>query len=268
MPTAIEWCDESWNPIQDVRKGKSGRGYHCSKVSPACLHCWAETMNNRFGNGFPFDTTPTKFEIMPDVLEKLVHWRKPRRIAIQLMGDLFHGAVTFDQIDAVLAPTLNHPQHTYLILTKRVERMWDYFYGENITDLASPLWWSHLWLGTTAENQEYLEQRVECLCRIPAAGHFLSMEPLLEQVYFARDTWQVDTPFRPGHLTTVNHPHGIDWVICGAEQSHGARWMEESWARYVRDQCFDNGIPFFFKKDSRGRDTLFGVKYHEFPESL
>lgn len=212
MPTKIEYLDESINPIQDVRKGKSGRGYHCTKCSPGCQYCWAEAINSRFGNGQPFDDTPVQFEIVKSELVKLLKWRKHRYIGIQFMGDLFHEDVPFEFIAAIFGVMSFCQNHTFMILTKRPYRMSKFFsdfhsgeYGRNFQ------WWlneaclvlseevtrgirlrpkpdtyplpnGNIHGALTVCNQEEADEKIPIFLQIPFATHVLSIEPMLGPV--------------------------------------------------------------------------------------
>ena len=120
---SIEWAEKTINPIQDTIKGESGRGYHCTKVSEGCLHCYAEMINKRFGNGLPFDNRRAEFELIRSELDKPLKWKKPKRIFVQSMGDVFHEAVTDSQwleiFDTIRQGIYNGggPGHTFMILT-------------------------------------------------------------------------------------------------------------------------------------------------------
>lgn len=235
MPTKIEWCEESWNPLQDVIKGKSGRGYHCTKISNGCKNCFAETFNKRFGNKLPFDNTKHEFEIVEDQLLKPTHWEKPRYIFVQSMGDLFHPDITDRQIDAIFS-MMTHPMfganhHTYLILTKRLERILKSHY-ENFEQ------WKNIWLGVSVENQKTWGERTDTLRLIPAHIKFVSIEPMLEEI----DTDDLDDSYGDPEL------YPFDWIIVGGESGPKARPMHPDWVRKIRDNCIQTGTPFFFKQ--------------------
>ena len=182
MTSKIDWLQrpgtiaESWNPLQDVIKGPAGRGYHCTKCSPGCEHCWAEDMNRRFGNGLPFDDRPVEFELMQDVLEKPLHWRKPRTVAVQLMGDLFHPAIPSAFQFQILQIIGKCPEHLFIILTKRTEQLdlWNYVCG------CRPH--PNLWLMATVCNQEEADRKIPELLRVPAVVHGVSIEPCLSAI--------------------------------------------------------------------------------------
>jgi protein gp37 len=241
MSTKIEWATETWNPIRTA-----DGGYHCTKVSEGCQHCYAERMNKRFGNGKPFDATPTEFVLDEKQWEKPLHWKKPRRVFVQSMGDLFHEDIPHSIIQRVLYAIRMSKQHTFLVLTKRPDRMRAFFMQYYVQGFIP-----NLWLGVTAENQKRADERIPILLQIPAAVRFVSIEPMLEPVDMNKylypqrlcdghSAWQCDEdcPRRPG----------LDWVICGGETGPGARPMHPDWVRDLRDQCVRTGVPFFFKQ--------------------
>lgn len=254
MPTKtkIPYVDETINPIQDKIKGKSGRGYHCTKCSPGCLHCYAERINQRFGNHLPFDNRyilrQIEFELIQSELKKPLRWKKPRRIFVQSMGDLFHESVSFDFIHEVYGIIRQTPQHTYLLLTKRPERM-----KEVITLISKKeaLGWamgfySHVWLGVTVCNADEL-WKIKELLSIPGFKKWVSVEPILEAV----------------NLGKLSDPN-ISWVVAGCETGPGARPADNEWFRSLRDQCRAAGVPYFQKKCSG--PTPDDLKVQEFPK--
>jgi len=224
MPTKIEWCDETINPVQDVIKGKSGRGYHCTKISPGCDHCYAESINKRFGNGLPFDGRKADFMLVQKELEKPLRWKKPKRIFWQSMGDLFHDDVPFPLVEKIFHDILWElpREHDHIFLTKRPKRMKAFF---EWTDHAR--FCENVWIGVTVCTQDE-EWKISKLLQIDAAVRFVSFEPLLGPV---------EIP-----------DFGIDWVICGGESGPGARPCHPDWVRSLRDQCQASGTPFFFKQ--------------------
>lgn len=203
--TGIEWTDKTWNPTTG-----------CTKVSPGCTHCYAEAITKRFTHNFPkgFDLT-----LHPERLETPKKWRKPSRIFVNSMSDLFHKDVPLSFIQEVFTVMNETPQHIYQILTKRPERL---------LEVSGELNWSeNIWMGVSVENQNYV-QRIDYLRQVPASVRFLSCEPLLEAL-------KLDL-------------NGIHWVIVGGESGNKARPMEEKWARDIRDQCVEANVPFFFKQ--------------------
>lgn len=215
--TAIEWTDATWNPV-------SG----CTKVSPGCDHCYAETITNRFKRG-PFET----IRLHSNRLDQPTHWKKPRMIFTCSMGDLFHDAVDFWFIIRVFETMALTPQHTYQILTKRPGRM--AYFAENIKEYSSHTWtdtWpSNVWAGTSVESSKYLP-RLDVLARVPARVRFVSAEPLLG----------------PLDLHPYLKSDAINWVIAGGESGLGARPMHPDWVREIKNQCLTAGVSFFFKQ--------------------
>lgn len=259
MPTKIEWTDggETWNPITG-----------CSKISPGCQNCYAERMSKRLAGrfGYPKDD-PFRVTFHPDRLDQPLKWKKPRKIFVCSMGDLFHEDVKHDWIKEIGRIMYLCPQHAFMVLTKRPERMKEIFGPppkEN--DWFKPL--KNLWAGVTCENQEQADKRIPILLQIPAAVRFVSAEPLLSEIDFSDED---DHDWLDGGCgCTFNRPcregyDGLDWVITGPETPIGLsrRPMKEAWARSIRDQCAEAGVPFFLKKG-----TIDGKEYREFPEPL
>lgn len=241
--TNIEWTDVSWNPV---------RG--CSRVSRGCEHCYAERQAARFaglpsGSNAPFSgfvqianghpQWTGKVELIESKLEEPLHWRKPRKVFVNSMSDLFHEALSFEQIAQVFSIMVRAPQHIYQILTKRAERMLEF--SQWAKSQFPGGWWPypHIWLGVSVEDRSN-KDRIEYLRETPATVRFLSIEPLLE------DIGQLDL-------------RGIHWVIAGGESGPKARPPHPGWVRSVRDQCQAAGVPFFFKQwgewspDAHGR---------------
>jgi protein gp37 len=233
----IEWTDATWNPV---------RG--CTKVSPGCAHCYAETFAERF-RGVPGHPYVHGFDLrlVPEKLADPLKWREPRRVFVNSMSDLFHVDVPEAYIASVARVMAEADRHTYQVLTKRSVRMRDL--------LGGPLRWAadlpHVWWGVSVEDRQHGLPRMDDLRATPAALRFLSVEPLLE------DLGAID-------LT------GIHWVIVGGESGHGARPCDAAWVRSVRDQCQVVGVPFFFKqwggrnKKKAGRE-LDGRTWDEMP---
>lgn len=284
MTTKIEWATDSWNPIQAKIKGKTGRGYHCTKISPGCANCYAEATNILRGNGLPFDNRATDFELVTKTLEAPLHWRKPRRVFVQSMGDLFHEGISFWLIAEVFRIIKrSSADHQFLILTKRPERLKKFIVF--LYDTLG-LTWPNVWLGVTAENQEQADKRIPLLLGVPVAVRFVSYEPALGPLDIKKTIkkWKFDQ-FNLGNTKAIGEKT-IDWVICGGESGPNARPMHPDWARSVRDQCQAADVPFFFKQwgeyrpqtDSRGKTIYFkvgkkkagraldGREWNEYPE--
>ena len=218
--TKIEWTDKTWNPITG-----------CTKYSAGCAHCYAETMSRRL-HAMGVAKYQREFELTlhEDNLQEPLSWRKAHNIFVCSMSDLFHEKVPFEFIDKVMATIRQTPQHRYQILTKRAERMAEYFETRAVPE--------NVWVGVTVEA-ESSKQRIDCLRQIPASVHFLSCEPLLQSL------GQIDLK-------------GIEWVIVGGESGPQARPMKEEWVLDIMQQCERQGAAFFFKQwGTWGRD---GVK--------
>ena len=244
MPTKIEWCEESWNPIT----GCSHAG------SPGCDHCYAKRMANRLRGryGYP-KNDPFKVTFHPDRLEQPLKWKKPKRIFVCSMGDLWHRNSDWTFIDKVFFACHKASHHTYLFLTKRVEAAWYYFkspiYSRPTMRRRTFLKYSDIWLGVTAENQQAADKRIPILLQIPAAVRFVSCEPLLGEIDFS-------------HLPESGAE--LEWVIVGGESGPGARPMHPDWARSIREHCQRAGVRFFMKQMS-GRTAQ---ERHAIPNDL
>jgi protein gp37 len=207
----IEWTEQTWNPVVG-----------CTKVSPGCKFCYAEAMAQRlkamgtpgYENGFELTLLPNR------LIEPLK--RKTKTIYfVNSMSDLFHEDVPFGYIDKVFETISLASQHTFQILTKRSDRMAEYFKNK-----AAP---ENAWLGVSVEDQKYGVPRIDHLRTINAHIRFLSVEPLLEDV---------------GVLDLSN----IHWVIVGGESGKNARPMKVDWVESIRNQCEEAGVAFFFKQ--------------------
>jgi protein gp37 len=207
----IEWTEQTWNPTVG-----------CTKVSPGCKHCYAETMARRlkamgvqgYENGF-------RLTLIPERLAEPLERRKPTTYFVNSMSDLFHEKVPFDYIRRVFDVMAHAPQHKFQILTKRAERMAEYCRGVEVPD--------NVWLGVSVENRKYGVPRIAVLRTIQAGVRFLSVEPLLEDV---------------GAINL----EGIHWVIVGGESGHKARPMRKEWVDSVKRQCDQAEVAFFFKQ--------------------
>lgn len=244
----IEWTDATWNPVTG-----------CTKVSPGCDHCYAETFAERF-RGVPGHHFENGFDVTlrPERLDQPLRWTKPRRIFVNSMSDLFHDDVPDEYIAHVFAVMAAAQQHTYQLLTKRHGRMrsllsspefakkaepWRVVGDDRVPDPGWPL--PNVWLGVSVENQQWADIRIPALLETPAAVRWLSAEPLLGPV-------DLGACGAPDHCKAGGRcqpvAHGIDWVVVGGESGHGARPMHPDWARALRDQCTDAGVAFLFKQ--------------------
>ncbi|MEK4479579.1 phage Gp37/Gp68 family protein [Paenibacillus sp. FSL R5-0876] len=229
----IEWTEATWNPVTG-----------CSKVSEGCKNCYALTMakrlkameNPRYVNGF--DVT-----LHHDLIEMPLRWKKPKKIFVNSMSDMFHENIPLDFIKEVFKVMNEAHWHTFQILTKRSQRL---------LDVSAELKWTdNIWQGVSVENNRVTD-RIDHLRQTPAKVKFLSCEPLL------------------GSLPNLNLD-GIHWVIVGGESGARARPMKEEWVYEIRDQCVEQKVAFFFKqwggvqKFRNGR-LLDGRTWDEYPE--
>jgi protein gp37 len=207
----IEWTEQTWNP-----------SVGCSKISSGCKNCYAEVMANRqkamgtigYENGF-------KFNIVPSRLKDPLKIKKATVYFVNSMSDIFHEDMPEEYLDKIFEVIENTPHHTYQVLTKRADRMYDYFSKNPVP--------SNVWLGVTVENRQQGLPRIDKLRHIKAKVLFLSVEPLLEDL---------------GEINLEN----IIWVIVGGESGFRARPMGKEWALNIKKQCDREGIAFFFKQ--------------------
>ena len=236
----IEWTDATWNPV---------RG--CTKITPGCDHCYAETFAERF-RGVPGHPYEQGFDLrlVPEKLAEPLRWKTPKMIFVNSMSDLFHKDISEDYVEAVCRTMERANWHTYQVLTKRSSRLRNML----MTRLQFASGLPHIWWGVSVEDRAHGLTRIEHLRQAPAAMRFLSIEPLLED------------------LGEVNL-EGIHWVIVGGESGPGARPMREEWVLSLRDQCEKAKVPFFFKqwggvrKSKTGR-ALDGQTYDGLPARL
>ena len=240
--TKIEWADAVWNPVTG-----------CTPISEGCKNCYAERMATRLKGryGYPEDE-PFKVTLHPEKLEEPLKWKKPRRVFVCSMGDLFHEQVPDEYIAKVWEIMNNASNHTFLVLTKRPQRMKDFLArlgwythdrevnpAEAVLDEGGKYTLKNVWLGVTAENQQRAEERIPILLQLPAAKRFVSVEPMLG----------------PVDLTEVGHVGPkLDWVICGSESGPNRRPAKIEWIRSLRNQCIYFGVPFFLKQSRRGSE--------------
>jgi protein gp37 len=276
--TSIEWTDATWNPV---------RG--CARVSPGCEHCYAERQAHRFsGAGGPYEgltvlgkhgprwSGVARFE--PGILDAPLRWRKPRRIFVNSMSDLFHADLADAEIDRVLAVMLLSPQHTFQVLTKRPARMRDYLHDPQLYDrvlraasvlraqrpgLTSvgisnpstmPARW--IWWGVSCEDQQRADERIPLLLDCPAAVRFVSAEPLLGPLNL-RPWLGLECTHEDAYLETdtnavicdaCDEAALLDWVIVGGESGPGARPCRMTWLETVVQQCAYAGAACFVKQ--------------------
>ncbi|MDB4871992.1 MAG: hypothetical protein JWL97_2996 [Gemmatimonadales bacterium] len=242
--TSIEWATDSWNPIAAYDRETGKRGWFCTKVSPGCTNCYAEQWNRFRGNGHLYrvgNLDKVRFELAPTLTDPL-HWRKPRRVFVNSMTDLFLEAHTNEMIDAVFAVMAQAQRHQFLVLTKRPERMLTYTLAR-LAGLPLP----NVWLGTSVENQEQADLRIPLLLQTPAAIRFLSCEPLLGPVDILESIRVLHR--RVGDFDPAfANAGGIDWVIVGGESGGKARPLDLAWVHKIARQCEANRVPYFIKQ--------------------
>jgi protein gp37 len=252
MPSKIAWTNETWNPVTG-----------CTKISPGCAHCYAERMARRLAGRYGYPEAPHHFDVTlhPDRLAQPLRWKKPRLVFVCSMGDLFHEDVPWNFIERIYGVMYEAKQHTFQVLTKRPRYMAEF---TNHALLPSPRYmncvdvpiiWRNVWLGVTAENQEYADKRIPELLQAPAAVRFVSVEPMLG----------------PVDLSPYLHC-GISWCIIGAESGPKHRPMNEDWARRLIAQCKQANVAVFYKQAYQNGKIVHlpkmdGKQYTEYPQT-
>jgi len=236
----IEWTDATWNPV---------RG--CTKISPGCKHCYAETFAERFRGvkGHPYEQG-FDLRLVPQKLTEPFSWRSPKLVFVNSMSDLFQPGVPDEYAEAVSSVMVKADWHTYQVLTKRSDRLNELLNGR----LGFAAERNHIWWGVSVEDRKYGLPRIEDLRNSPAGVRFLSVEPLLEDL---------------GEMNLS----GINWVIVGGESGPGARPIQKEWVIAIREQCQAARVPFFFKQWGGKRKARYGREldgrtYDEYPIRL
>lgn len=267
--SSIEWTDATWNPV---------RG--CSIVSPGCTNCYAMRQAHRTsgpGGAYRGLTMVTKggpvwtgrVRMVPDLYDAPLHWRRPRRVFVNSMSDLFHEKIDLEHIAGLFGIMAMAQQHTFQILTKRPERAIEFFdwiandadgqtmgcilHARELCGMRSwkyepmddgPPWpLPNVWLGVSVEDQKRADERIPLLLQAPAAVRWISAEPLLGPV---------DLSMHLGMAANHEDLRGLlNWVVVGGESGPGARSFDIAWARSLRDQCRAVGVPFFLKQLGR-----------------
>ncbi|MET7458305.1 phage Gp37/Gp68 family protein [Streptomyces sp. NPDC005574] len=270
--TKIEWTDRTWNPVTG-----------CTKVSPGCDHCYAETVAHRFAGSKAF---PNGFDVTlhEDRVNQPYRWKKPARVFVNSMSDLFHQDVPDLVLNHVFDVMEANPQHTFQVLTKRHARMRNFVqqrealrreYAAKFDDCPTEAMRNspaakaararaatapaNIWLGVSVENQKWADIRIPALLETPAAVRFLSCEPLLGPIWFADYASQpCGCCLGETHGEACSdcadsgcdggHIQALHWVIAGGESGRGARAMHPNWACSLRDQCEQERVSFFFKQ--------------------
>lgn len=240
----IEWCDATWNPL---------RG--CTRKSPGCQRCYAEQIAARFSEpGMAYEGLAHfvngearwtgKLRFVEKVLLQPLRWRRPRRVFVNSMSDLFHEDLPSDELDRIYGVMEQADWHIFQILTKRSAEMRDYT-RERYRHRAPP---KHIWHGVSIEDQPRADERLPDICETITAIAFLSVEPMLGPVVLS-------------HKSIV----AVDWVICGGESGPRKRPTAIEWHRALRDQCKDAGIAFFEKQIDKVRPIPNDLLIREFP---
>lgn len=286
--TKIQWTNKSWNPVTG-----------CTEISEGCKNCYAKKMAGRLKRN---PTTSHKYRkgfkvtLHNDELNKPSTWKKPQKVFVCSMGDLFHQDVPYHFIDRVFATMAQNPQHTFQILTKRPKNMLAYYHSKNFcmidqdkTSLSTRITsfdyngqdreahvivkWPlpNVWIGVTAETQETANTRIPLLMKAPAAIRFVSIEPILEEINLHR--FLFDTPYTPPLPVKQKNKNSPDWIIIGGETGPKARFAACGWFKLIQFQCKLANIPFFFKSSGDCNKFSFDdikvfdeKKFREIPE--
>lgn len=234
MPTKIEWTDEVWNVVTG-----------CTKISDGCKNCYAEGMIKRFGHGGhkAHRSSPDKrfgnVTMHPERMAKPYSWKKPRTVFVCSMGDLFHESIPFKFIDQVHQVMYECERHNFLILTKRPQRVLEFYKEWYEARYCAGFSSSNMWFGVSVEDQKIADERIPILLQIPAARRFVSVEPMLSWIDLHPQWMDKARYFETGT---------IDWVIAGCESGPKRRPAKIDWFRSLRDQCVTANVPFFLKQ--------------------
>lgn len=251
MSTKIEWTEKTLN----INTG-------CTPISAGCKNCYARAMHERLqAMGQPkYQHSFNEVWGFPEELEKIKRWKKTSMIFVNSMSDLFHKANPYTFIHQAIDTFSKHPHHTFQILTKRADRMAEFF-----EDIVVP---KNVWVGVTVEDADNTE-RIYHLTRIQAPVRFVSFEPLLTRIPVSKLKQMI---CGTGAFTDQPYKTKIGWAIVGGETGHHSRPMSIQWAMEIKDFCLEHEIPFFFKKLG-GPDkkiskcrTLGGQLWEQWPE--
>lgn len=273
--SSIEWTQRTWNPVVG-----------CTKVSPGCAHCYAETMANRL-KGMAIADKATgrdpgrkrhyikvidskgrwngKLAVVPEALDDPYGWKKPTTVFVNSMSDLFHESLPFRKISAIFTVMAQNQQHTFQILTKRADRLLEFYewnYGGMTRRDSEEDWlanWSNVWFGVSVERQKEADERIPLLLQVPAAVRFLSCEPLLGPIRIDHlSLWNESGFSTPREvyplIGTMAIPDmdmncgAINWVIVGGESGPAARTCDLNWIRSIVEQCKAAEVPCFVKQ--------------------
>lgn len=287
--TKIEWATDSWNPIRAFDRATGKVGWYCEHATPGCEHCYSEALNRRLGTRVDYKRqNRDRVELYLDerMLKVPLSWHAPRRVFVCSMTDLFAEFVPDEWLDKIHAVMACARHHTFVVLTKRTQRMRNYLEMRPGNHLG--LRWAlhsaamlgsgndigpypgiplpNVWYGASVEDQPRADLRIPDLLMTSAAVRWISGEPLLDRVDIQRYLRRMVV--RPNEALTDrmvdegwshsggqgDHP-GLDWVVVGGESGPGARPMHPDWARSLRDQCIAAGVPFFLKQRGEWLDA-------------
>lgn len=290
--TSIEWTDATWNPVTG-----------CTKVSPGCDNCYAATLAERFrGTTGHYFENGFDVQLRPSQLDQPLRWKKPRRVFVNSMSDLFHRDVPDQFIATIWATMALAPQHTFQVLTKQHARMRSLLNrNEFITEICEqghriahqhnlpdrifdhgPWPLPNVWLGVSTENQKWADIRIPALLDTPAAVRFISAEPLLGPIDLVGPGYiggqrghggthngvgSADCPIETHHHHDMRCKPALDWVIVGGESGRDARPMHPAWPRSLLDQCAAAEVPFHFKQWGEWVPFVYGRNHPNGPSS-
>ena len=287
--SGISYCDRTWEPVVG-----------CTRQSPGCDRCWSLALAWRFSHNPNAKMQATYggltrrarvtgepewsgvVRCLPERLDEPLTWRTPQRVFVVSQADLFHEAVPFDFIERVFAVMWACKMHTFLLLTKRPQRMLEFYAHYQKTQRIFVLWpLPNVWVGVTVEDQTRADERIPLLLQVPAAVRWVSVEPMLGPVdlsgylhpssHLTDGLWHDDCP-----ACLRRRVHGgtgaLDWAVCGCESGPGARLMDASWAYSLWTQVHDAGLPFWFKQamvDGKldHQPTILGRTWQEVPDA-
>ncbi len=264
--TKISYLSHTWNPI----------AMRCTPISAGCANCWHLAMAKRLAKNLSIhpDYRNAYAGGAPVLDEKELgapfHLKKPARIGVQFMGDLFHEDLP-NFVSSIWSTMKRCPHHIFFVLTKRPEGVKEVF-DYTLSDDPLP----NVWLGVSVENQKTADERIPILLQIPAAHHWISIEPMLNEVDLDEYLWKFNKNYQPPRFFDEGETYNvrptlpseeISWIVLGGETGPHARPLHLAWARSIRDQCRAAAIPFFFKSwgGRSGGCLIDGQEYKEMP---
>ena len=249
--TAIEWATKTWEVMQG-----------CNQVSPGCARCWAKRLaEGRLRRFYPggFEQVEPK----PSKLMEPVRWKTPQRVFVSSRSDFFHKQISDRWRDMCFATMREAPQHTFLLLTKRAEKL--AVYHPKYADGSAAPWPPNVWAGVSVEYQRWANHRVPLLLQSSARIRWVSVEPILGPIELR--------PWLPKYTWDYGNGEAVDWVVVGDESGKGRRPAKLEWIRSLRDQCQEAGGAFYFKQwhgagQKISLPLLDGQQWAEWPADL